>query len=90
MPNSICTHQDQIKEVAPSSDTCQECVAEGVDLVELRQCLSCGKVACCDRSPRQHARKHFNETGHPIIESFKTAAANTKEWRYCYIDTDYV
>jgi len=85
-----CDHTDQIKEVKPSSDTCQECVAEGTHPVQLRLCLVCGHVGCCDSSVGRHARKHYEATRHPIIESFKSAPAGGTEWRYCYIDQEYL
>jgi uncharacterized UBP type Zn finger protein len=90
MADQTCTHQDQIKDVKPTSQVCEDCVKEGTKTVALRLCLTCGNVGCCDSSPGQHARKHYNATGHPIIESFKTATPTTKEWRYCYIDNAYL
>lgn len=83
-----CSHKDQIKDVKPSADTCQECIKEGTKPVALRMCLVCGHVGCCDSSVGLHARKHFKETGHPIIESFKSGAGS--EWRYCYVDNAYL
>lgn len=90
MADKVCTHQDQIKDVAPSSQVCDDCIREGLKWVQLRKCLICGNVGCCDSSPGTHARKHFQATGHPIIESFKAASAGTAEWRYCYIDEVYL
>ena len=60
---------------------CQTCLDEGFTWVSLRQCLECGRVACCDSSPRQHATAHFHETQHPVIES----AEPGEEWRWCYV-----
>lgn len=85
-----CPHTDQIKDVKPMSDTCEECVKAGTHPVKLRLCLICGHVGCCDSSVGRHARKHYEETGHPIIESFKSAPAGGTEWRFCYIDNDYL
>ena len=45
-----CTHLDQINEVSPSADGCEECLAMGDTWVHLRECLSCGHVGCCDSS----------------------------------------
>jgi uncharacterized UBP type Zn finger protein len=86
---SACTHLDQIKEVKPDGDTCGDCVKAGTKPVALRMCLTCGHVGCCDSSVGQHARKHYEETKHPIMESFKSAPGGT-EWRWCYIDQDYL
>jgi monovalent cation/hydrogen antiporter len=61
---------------------CEACVADGVQWVSLRQCLDCGRVGCCDSSPRRHADAHFRDTGHPVIES----AEPGEDWRWCYLD----
>ena len=45
-----CTHLNQIKDVTPSADGCEECLAMGDTWVHLRECLSCGHVGCCDSS----------------------------------------
>lgn len=87
---SQCTHSDQIKDVKPSAETCEECVKAGTHPVQLRLCLTCGHVACCDSSVGRHARKHFEQSGHPIIQSFKSAPPGGTEWRFCYVDNDYL
>jgi len=66
--------------VKPSSRTCKECVALGQSPVELRMCLVCGNVACCDSSPGRHATKHFQETGHPMMKPLKSG-----NWMWCYV-----
>lgn len=86
MANTTCSHVDQIKDVTPSAEGCEECLKTGQSWVELRECLVCGHVGCCDSSPGKHAAAHFHETQHPIIESFKSS----REWRYCYVDETYV
>ncbi|WP_018347869.1 UBP-type zinc finger domain-containing protein [Longispora albida] len=64
-------------------DVCGECVAVGHrDWVHLRQCLSCGHVACCDSSPYRHATGHFHATRHPVMRSAEPGEA----WRWCYVD----
>ncbi len=90
MAESACTHQDQIKKVTPSGDGCVECLRDGTTWVALRLCLTCGHVGCCDSSVGKHARAHFEATKHPIIESYKSAADGGQEWRWCYIDNDYL
>ena len=78
----ICTHLDQIQDVRPSSIGCEECLSMGDSWVHLRQCLSCGHIGCCDSSKSKHATQHFEETGHPIIQSFEP----NEDWRWCYVD----
>jgi len=68
-----------------TADGCQECLANGWhDWVHLRVCLGCGRVGCCDSSPRQHATRHFEETGHPVMQS----AQPGESWRWCYLDEE--
>ena len=45
-----CTHLDQINEVEPSAEGCEECLQMGDVWVHLRECLICGHVGCCDSS----------------------------------------
>ena len=61
---------------------CLDCVAADQDPVELRMCLSCGHIACCDSSPGKHATLHFRQTGHPVMRSIEPG----EHWRWCYID----
>lgn len=81
-----CTHIDQISEVSPKTDGCEECLEMGDEWVHLRMCLICGHVGCCDSSRNKHARKHFEKTGHPLIQS----AEPGEDWRWCFIDKVYV
>ena len=77
-----CTHADQIREVTPSAQGCEECLAMGDRWVHLRLCLTCGHVGCCDSSKNKHATKHFHTTNHPIIRSFEPG----EDWGWCYVD----
>jgi len=77
-----CTHRDQIREVSPSAEGCEECLAMGDSWVHLRLCRICGHVGCCDSSKNRHATRHFHATGHPIMRSFEQG----EEWSWCYID----
>lgn len=82
-----CTHLDRIREVAPGTPAgCEECLRTGQRWVQLRLCLSCGHVGCCDSSPGKHATRHFRATGDPIIQSLEPG----EEWRWCYLDREYV
>jgi hypothetical protein len=45
-----CTHLDEIKDVTPSAEGCEECLQMGDTWVHLRECLICGYVGCCDSS----------------------------------------
>jgi len=62
-------------------DACEDCLKEGTDWVELRECRTCGHVGCCDSSPRKHATKHFRDEGHPVMRSVMPGAA----WTWCYV-----
>lgn len=81
-----CEHVSEIRPVSPDAQGCSECLAAGDRWVHLRECLTCGHVACCDSSKNKHARKHFGATHHPIIRSFERG----EDWAWCYVDDDYV
>jgi uncharacterized UBP type Zn finger protein len=77
-----CPHLAGIRSVAPRSDGCEECLRLGDRWVHLRLCMSCGHVGCCDSSRNRHARRHFEETGHPIVRSLERG----ERWGWCYVD----
>src|SRR3712207_5894479 len=55
--STVCTHIDQIREVTPSAQGCEDCLKIGSWWVHLRECQICGHVGCCDSSPNKHATK---------------------------------
>lgn len=67
---------------AAGSDGCETCLAEGSSWVSLRMCQSCGRVGCCDDSPKQHATGHATASAHPVIRSFEPG----ENWFYCYAE----
>jgi uncharacterized UBP type Zn finger protein len=82
-----CTHlADHLKKVKPRTKGCEECLKLGDTWVHLRMCLECGHVGCCDSSKNRHARAHFHETQHPLIQS----AEKGENWRWYYIDDMYL
>jgi uncharacterized UBP type Zn finger protein len=81
-----CTHTDQIQEVTPSAQGCEECLKTGGRWVHLRLCMTCGHVGCCDSSPNRHASKHARDTEHPIVRSFERG----EDWMWCYVDEVYI
>lgn len=85
---SECPHVSDLPrpEPTPASETCLECQAAGTHPVQLRLCLICGHVGCCDSSPLQHATTHFKETGHPVMRSFEAG----ESWRWCFEDGSIV
>lgn len=81
-----CEHLQSSAEACPTPLTpqgCAECLAAGTAWVNLRLCLACGHVGCCDSSPGRHATGHFEETGHPVMRSFEPGEA----WRWCFVDS---
>ena len=56
---------------APSGTGCAECEEAAGWWLHLRRCTTCGHVGCCDASPNQHARRHFEATGHAVMRSFE-------------------
>lgn len=49
-------------------------------------CMTCGVTGCCDSSKLQHARRHHESTGHPLIRSVEGDEA----WAWCYEDEAYL
>ena len=82
-----CEHSKNLKgDVQPKTKTCEECVKEGTTPVELRMCMTCGHVGCCDSSPGLHATKHFEKTKHAVIKSMPITEGS---WKWCYIHKKY-
>ncbi len=80
--STACTHMDRIQITETDVAECAECVELGDDWVQLRMCLSCGAVGCCNDSKNKHATAHYEDTEHPIIRSLQ----NGDGWQYCYAD----
>ena len=80
-----CNHKMEITDVSSSVEGCEECLKNGDEWVHLRICKVCGHVGCCDSSINKHARKHFHETGHKIIQSYEPG----EDWYWCYVDETY-
>lgn len=77
---TTCRHLDQVVEVDPRANGCEECLATGGRWVHLRICMSCGHIGCCDNSPGRHATGHHRQTTHPLIRSFEPG----EDWWWCY------
>lgn len=83
MATPTCEHFGQLTTVAvPESTVCDRCVAMGDTWVHLRACLQCGIVGCCDQSKNRHARQHWEQDGHPLVQSIEPG----ETWRYCFAD----
>jgi uncharacterized UBP type Zn finger protein len=79
----VCSHLSLVDPaVEPRSTGCEECLAIGAQWLHLRLCMTCGHVGCCDSSPHRHARAHWQETTHPIVQSFEPG----EDWWWCYDD----
>jgi uncharacterized UBP type Zn finger protein len=79
MPD-YCEHFSDLRPVTPRAHGCEECIALGAEWNELRVCLSCGHVGCCEDSEYRHALEHYNATGHPVIASLEPS----ETWSWCY------
>ncbi len=82
MAQPRCNHLDQVRDVTPSADGCEDCLRIGSWWVHLRLCRTCGHAGCCDSSPNRHASKHFRATGHPIAQSLEAG----EDWLWCFVD----
>jgi len=80
-----CEHYGGLSQVTPRTSGCEECLALGAKWTELRVCLTCGHVGCCEDSEHTHALKHFNSTGHPVIVALDRA----ENWAWCYVHRKY-
>jgi uncharacterized UBP type Zn finger protein len=82
MTTTVCDHLDQARDVTPSADGCEDCLATGAQWRHLRMCMTCGHVGCCDSSPNKHATAHYRSTGHPLVQSYEPG----EDWWWCYLD----
>ena len=80
--DASCAHLDQIADVTPSSEGCEDCLRSGGSWVHLRMCMVCGHIGCCDQSPNRHATADFHASQHPLIQSYEPG----EDWWYCYPD----
>jgi tellurite resistance protein TerC len=85
-PGKKCIHRDEIADVTPNTSGCEECLKSGEQWVQLRICLKCGHVGCCDSSKNKHATAHFQASGHPVMRTLQPG----ESWKWCYVDRMYV
>jgi uncharacterized UBP type Zn finger protein len=78
-----CQHLDAVRDVQPASDVCDACVQLGDEWPELRACMTCGHVGCCEDAKNQHALRHHQATGHPLIRPHLQPEPG---WVWCYVD----
>ena len=81
MPKT-CTHLGALSMPTSAASGCESCLETGDSWVHLRQCLTCGRVGCCDSSKNTHATKHFHASHHPVVRS----AEPGEKWAWCYED----
>ncbi len=81
-----CVHLGHIKVTEPTLDYCADCAETGDEYPALRMCVECGYVGCCDVSVNKHMKKHYKETGHPIMRSIQPDEA----WLWCYPDSAFL
>lgn len=84
-----CEHLERavLPAEAGRPSTCLTCDELGLTWVQLRLCVACGHVGCCDDSRGQHARAHHVDSGHVVIASLEPG----DRWAHCYVDdvTDF-
>ncbi|MEO9222933.1 MAG: UBP-type zinc finger domain-containing protein [Mycobacteriaceae bacterium] len=84
-PPRGCAELAAAPEADPTPRTpqgCQECLELGVHTwANLRLCLDCGHVGCCDSSEYRHATAHYESAKHPVMRSFEPG----ETWRWCFV-----
>ena len=60
---------------------CDLCLAADKTWVQLRVCLTCGHIGCCDDTPGRHATAHHEQTGHPTMATIEPGDS----WAWCYV-----
>ena len=78
MPERIKLSEEQIR--AAHAAGCPQCLAQGGTWVNLRICLECGQVGCCDASPNTHATKHWQASGHALLRTLEPG----EDWVWNY------
>jgi uncharacterized UBP type Zn finger protein len=78
-----CLHVAGVQPVSPTTNVCEECVAVGDTWPALRLCMTCGHLGCCEKAKNQHALRHFEATGHPIVQAYRERGMH---WMWCYVD----
>ncbi len=81
-----CSHMDQVRDVTPSVQGCEDCLRIGARWVHLRMCMTCGHVGCCNSSPNRHATAHYDETGHLVLRSLEPG----ESWLWCCVELEIV
>ncbi len=66
----------------PDASACQDCGST----FSLRACTECGYVGCCV-SQQAHNRRHWQQTGHPVIKSLPLGDGS---FTYCWECRKYV
>ena len=79
---TVVTETDIDVSVPPSGTGCAECEQSGGWWFHLRRCATCGHVGCCDSSPSQHATAHWEQSGHPLVQSYEPG----EDWYWNYGD----
>ncbi len=51
----MCTHVAHIRIEQPIGSGCEDCMRMGDTWSQLRMCIECGYVGCCDSSKNKHA-----------------------------------
>ena len=81
-----CKHLEDVPLEPMPEGGCEECLKIGDTWVHLRYCVTCKATLCCNDSKNQHARKHWESSGHGVIRS-KESGDN---WAYCYADDEMI
>ena len=76
----VCEHLVGYPADVIEPEGCESCLEIGGTWVNLRMCLDCGRIGCCDSSPNRHASGHARDTGHVALRS----AQPGELWVWCF------
>lgn len=82
MAKELCEHLQSVPNAPKPEGGCQQCIDQGDTWVHLRFCVTCGQVGCCNDSKNQHATRHADEAGHPVLRTKEP----DENWAWCMLD----
>jgi uncharacterized UBP type Zn finger protein len=77
----VCEHLATVENTPKPEGGCEACIELGDTWVNLRFCVTCGQIGCCDSSKNKHASRHAREVGHPVLRGKEP----DENWAWCVV-----